>query len=70
MKHYLNSIKKGKALLPELFSDKIFELYGNDVPYVLICPMGIRLNQRMYDKNRNVRVEVQDIERLEISGQK
>lgn len=34
----------GRPLLPELFIDQIFSLYGKDVPVVLITPYGLRLN--------------------------
>lgn len=54
IKKFLKKIKKGKSLLVELFIDKIFELYGRTVPLVVICPMGVRLNQRIYDKNRTI----------------
>ena len=53
-KDYLNKNKLGKALLPELFADKVFSLYGNDTKLVLLCPMGLRLNQRIYSSNRKI----------------
>lgn len=50
IKEYLKSIKKGKSLLPELFLEKTWKLYGSDVPCVCFCPMGILLNQRTFSK--------------------
>jgi type I restriction enzyme M protein len=40
--------KKGKKLLPELFLNKIWNLYGKEIPCVCFCPMGLRLNQRTF----------------------
>tara|TARA_R110000824_G_scaffold280101_6_gene468200 strand:+ start:548 stop:1105 length:558 start_codon:yes stop_codon:yes gene_type:complete len=34
----------GKKLIGELFLNKIFELCGNDIPVIMFCPMGQRLN--------------------------
>ena len=48
-KDWLKKNKKGKALLPELFLDKIFKTWGR-VPVITISPMGVRLNQRMKSK--------------------
>ena len=42
---WLKAHKMGKALLPEVFTDKIFELYPK-VPMIMISPMGYILNQR------------------------
>ena len=50
-REFLKSIKKGKSLLPELFLDKTWELYGEDVPCICITPHGTRLNQRVYEKD-------------------
>ncbi len=47
---WLKEHKKGKSLLPEVFADKIFELFGYDIPLVLFTPMGMRLNQRKKSK--------------------
>lgn len=46
-KKFLKENKLGKALLPELFADKVFSLYGESIPLILITPMGLRLNQRI-----------------------
>ncbi len=46
-KKWMKENKKGKGLLPELFTDKIFNLFGKDVPLILFAPMGMRLNQRV-----------------------
>jgi type I restriction enzyme M protein len=40
----------GRKLLPELFTDKVFELYGEHTPLVMFSPMGFRLNQRVKSK--------------------
>lgn len=48
-KEWLKSKKLGKALLPEVFTDKIFELYPG-VSLISIQPMGFRLNQRIESK--------------------
>lgn len=45
-KKWMKENKKGKALLPELFADKVFKLFDKDVPLILFSPMGLRLNQR------------------------
>lgn len=45
-KNFLKDNNKGKALLPELFSLKAFELYGATVPLIMFAPMGILFNQR------------------------
>tara|TARA_R110001606_G_scaffold205976_1_gene353628 strand:+ start:237 stop:779 length:543 start_codon:yes stop_codon:yes gene_type:complete len=36
----------GRKLSVEVFMDKVLELVDNDIPIVLITPMGFRLNQR------------------------
>lgn len=36
----------GRQLYPEVFLRTIFQLFGNDIPVVMITPMGFRLNQR------------------------
>lgn len=36
----------GRRFYPEVFLQKITQLFGNDVPTVLFVPMGFRLNQR------------------------
>ena len=61
-KDFLKKIKKGKALLPELFIEKSFELYGDDIPLIIITPMGLRLNQRLHSKRwRKMRDEWPEI---------
>lgn len=47
---WLKENKKGKALLPELFIEHAFELFGYDTPLVCIAPMGLMYNQRMRSK--------------------
>jgi type I restriction enzyme M protein len=47
---YLHDIKKGNALLAELFLEKTWEVFGNNVPCVCLVPMGVRLNQRIISK--------------------
>jgi hypothetical protein len=44
------NIGTGRTLSPEIFMDKILELCGYDVPIILICPMGMRLNQKKSSK--------------------
>jgi hypothetical protein len=44
-KDWLKANKMGKALLPEVFADKVFELYP-DTPFIMITPMGFIYNQR------------------------
>lgn len=41
---------QGRKLSVEVFMDKILELVGNDVPILIITPMGFRLNQRLKSK--------------------
>lgn len=48
------------SLLPELFADKCFKLFGKDVKMILFTPMGLRLNTRCYttmqgSRYRNIR---------------
>lgn len=45
-KDWLKEHHMGKALLPEIFIDKVFSLWPS-VHLVSIVPMGFRLNQRM-----------------------
>lgn len=40
----------GKKLAVEVFMDKVLELVNNDIPIIMICPMGFRLNQRYKSK--------------------
>lgn len=48
--------KHGKnSLLPEMFAEKGFELFGRDLRMVLFAPMGMRLNTRCYTKKQGDR---------------
>lgn len=49
-KKWLKENKLGKALLSEIFTDKVFELFGDNIPYILITSMGFLLNQRKKSK--------------------
>jgi Eco57I restriction-modification methylase len=61
-KDYLKEHNLGRALLPQLFVEKCFSLYGYNVPLILITPMGFRLNQRKRSKRwRKVREEYPNI---------
>ena len=44
-KAWLKRNKLGNALLPELFVDHVFKLWGPRTKVVMIAPMGFRLNQ-------------------------
>lgn len=44
-KTWLKQNKKGKALLPEVFADRVFKLYQG-TPFIMITPMGFLFNQR------------------------
>jgi hypothetical protein len=44
---YLKSIKKGNALIPELFIDHIFSLFGKEVKVMSFVPIGLLANQRI-----------------------
>lgn len=44
------NIGRGKKLAVEIFMDKVLELCNNNIPIVLITPMGFRLNQRYNSK--------------------
>jgi hypothetical protein len=37
----------GRKLYPEVFLRKIDELFGHEIPVIMIVPMGLRLNQRL-----------------------
>ncbi len=39
-----------RMLIPDVFLQHIFKLYGEDVPVALFVPMGFRLNQRRHSK--------------------
>jgi hypothetical protein len=54
------------SLLPEMFAEKGFELFGRDLKMVLFAPMGMRLNTRCYtkkqgDRYRNMRDKFGDL---------
>lgn len=40
----------GRPLLPEVWLQKIIDLFGKDVPIILFAPYGLRLNQTVYSK--------------------
>ena len=44
------NIGTGRKLAVEVFIDKVLELVDNDIPIIMICPMGFRLNQRYKSK--------------------
>jgi type I restriction enzyme M protein len=37
----------GRKLYPEVFLRKIDEVFGTEIPVIMICPMGMTLNQRL-----------------------
>ncbi|MHB9070248.1 MAG: N-6 DNA methylase [Sedimentisphaerales bacterium] len=41
---------QGKKLYPEVFLRQIVRLFGNQIPVVMIVPMGMRLNVRVESK--------------------
>ncbi len=45
IKKYIKIYYKGRPLLPELWMQKTIELFGKNIPMVLIAPYGLRLNQ-------------------------
>jgi len=49
------SVHGKTSLLPEMFAEKIFKIFGKDVPLVLFVPMGYRLNQRCYKESQGTR---------------
>ncbi len=55
--HSKESAKRwGKTnLLPELFAEKCFKLFGKDTKMILFTPMGLRLNTRCYTKKQGDR---------------
>ena len=40
----------GRKLSVEVFMDKVLELVNNDIPIIMITPMGFRLNQKENSK--------------------
>ncbi len=41
------NVGTGRKLSVEVFMDKVLQLVDNDIPIIMICPMGFRLNQRI-----------------------
>lgn len=46
----LKNTSAGNRLIPEMFLDRIFEVWGEATKAVLFAPMGMRLNQRIRSK--------------------
>ena len=44
------NIGSGRKLSVEVFMDKVLSLVDNEIPIIMICPMGFRLNQRIKSK--------------------
>ena len=44
------NVGTGRKLAVETFMDKVLELCNNNIPILMICPMGFRLNQRNNSK--------------------
>jgi len=44
------NIGYGRKLAVEVFMDKVLQLCDNNIPIIMICPMGFRLNQRIKSK--------------------
>ena len=40
----------GRPLLPEIWLQKIIELWGKELPIILFAPYGLRLNQTVHSK--------------------
>lgn len=49
-KQYIKETYGGRPLLSELFLSKTIDLFGLDMPIVLISPYGLRLNQSITSK--------------------
>lgn len=49
-KQYIKENYAGRPLLPEVWFQKIIELFGTDVPIILFTPYGFRLNQQCKSK--------------------
>jgi hypothetical protein len=41
------NVGTGRKLAVEVFMDKVLQLVDNNIPIIMICPMGFRLNQRI-----------------------
>ena len=44
------NIGSGRKLSVDVFMDKVLSLVDNEIPIIMICPMGFRLNQRIKSK--------------------
>ena len=44
------NVGQGRKLSVEVFLDKVLDLCHNDIPIVMICPMGFRLNNKRTSK--------------------
>lgn len=55
--HSVESAKKwGRgSLLPELFAERCFDLFGNDIKMAMFTPMGFRLNTRSFTTGQGSR---------------
>ena len=49
-KQYIQQNYAGRPLLPEIWLQKILELFGKDIPIILFTPYGFRLNQQTNSK--------------------
>lgn len=56
------NIGTGRKLCVEVFMDKILELVDNNIPIIVITPMGFRLNQKINSKRwRKIRDKYPEI---------
>ena len=44
------NIGTGRKLAVEVFMDQVLKLVDNQIPIIMICPMGFRLNQKVNSK--------------------
>lgn len=59
------NIGYGRKLAVEVFMDKVLELVDNNIPIIMICPMGFRLNQKVNSKRwRKIRDEYPPIKSI------
>lgn len=59
------NIGSGRKLSVEVFMDKVLELVDNNIPIIMICPMGFRLNQKINSKRwRKIRDNYPPIETI------
>ncbi len=49
-KEMIKRLYGGRPLLPEIWLQKIIELWGRDIPIILFAPYGLRLNQTVGSK--------------------